>query len=280
MESIVNDAVNLMTEGCFFGSIDLKDAYFSVNIREESKKFFRFRFNNILYQFIGLPQGYKDSPRIFTKVMLPVLKTLREKGHKLVGYIDDFCVKADTKTACIDSLSTSSKLFDSLGFTVHPEKSQFNPSNSIIFLGFVLDSIKMEVGISDEKAQATIEIIKEFLEQDVVTIRQLATVVGTLVALDPGNCIGSVFWRRLDIEKGLKLKTAKGDFDTMITISDSARRDLQWWLTNIQGFSTKVKDRYVDQVSITTDASLSGWGAVFGDIKQGDYGHQMKEGFI
>ena len=83
-----------------------------------------------------------------------------------MGYIDDFCVKADTKPACIDSLSTSSKLFDSLGFTVHPEKSQFNPSNSIIFLGFVLDSIKMEVGISDEKAQATIEIIKEFLEQD------------------------------------------------------------------------------------------------------------------
>ena len=127
----------------------------------------------------------------------------------------------------------------------------------------------MEVGISDEKAKATIEIIQEFLEQDVVTIRQLATVVGTLVALDPGNCIGSVFWRRLDIEKGLKLKEAKGDFDTVITISDSARQDLQWWLTNIQGFPTKVKGRYTDQVSITTDASLTGWGAVYGDIKTG-----------
>ena len=80
MESIVNDAVNLMTEGCFFGSIDLKDAYFSVNIREESKKFFRFRFNNILYQFIGLPQGYIDSPGNFIKVMLPALKTLRKKA--------------------------------------------------------------------------------------------------------------------------------------------------------------------------------------------------------
>ena len=74
MESIVNDAVNLMTEGCFFGSIDLKDTYFSVNIREESIKIFRFRFNNFLYQFIGLPQGYKYLPRIFTKVMLLALK--------------------------------------------------------------------------------------------------------------------------------------------------------------------------------------------------------------
>ena len=74
MESIVNDAINLMTEGCFFGSIDLKDTYFSVNIREESIKIFRFRFNDFLYQFIGLPQGYKYLPRIFTKVMLLALK--------------------------------------------------------------------------------------------------------------------------------------------------------------------------------------------------------------
>ena len=78
MESL-NDAIHLMTEGCFFGSIDLKDAYFSINIREKSRKFFRFRFNNILYQFIGLPQGYKYSPRIFTKVMLLALKILRNR---------------------------------------------------------------------------------------------------------------------------------------------------------------------------------------------------------
>ena len=53
--------------------------------------------------------------------MLPVLKRLRRKGHKLVGYIDDFCVKAETKEECKESLVTTSELFDSLGFTVHPE---------------------------------------------------------------------------------------------------------------------------------------------------------------
>ena len=49
-----------------------------------------------------------------------------------MGYFDDLCVKADTKPACIYSLSTFKKLFDSLGFTVHPEKSLFSTSNSII----------------------------------------------------------------------------------------------------------------------------------------------------
>ena len=62
-----------------------------------------------------------------------------------MGYIDDFGVKADNKENCKDSLDEASQLFDSLGFTVHPVKSQFDPSNRIIFLGFVLDSIKMEL---------------------------------------------------------------------------------------------------------------------------------------
>ena len=268
MESL-NDAINLMTEGCFFGSIDLKDAYFSINISEHSRKFFRFRFDNILYQFIGLPQGYKDSPRIFTKVMLPVLGKLREKGHKLVGYIDDFCVKAETRDACINSLHSTSNLFDELGFTVHPEKSQFVPSNRITFLGFVLDSIKMEVAIGDEKARDTINLIQQFLGENQVTIRQFAKVVGTLVALDPGNAFGSIFWRRLDIEKGLNLKLAKGDFDVQMVISHIARQDLNWWLSNIQNYPVKVKDRFVETITITTDASLSGWGAVLGDISTG-----------
>ena len=62
-----------------------------------------------------------------------------------MGYIDEFCVKADTKPACINSLSTSKKLFDSLGFTVHPENSKL-VLVIVLFLGFNLDSIKMEVG--------------------------------------------------------------------------------------------------------------------------------------
>ena len=268
MESLT-DAINLMTEGCFFGSIDLKDAYFSINIKESSRKYFRFRFQNILYQFIGLPQGYKDSPRVFTKVMLPVLGKLREKGHKLVGYIDDFCVKAESRDACDSSLKSTSNLFDELGFTIHPDKSQFVPSNRITFLGFVLDSIKMEVAIGDEKARDTIQLIQEFLGEDKVTIRQFAKVVGTLVALDPGNTFGSVFWRRLEIEKGLNLKLAKGDFDAQVVISHIARQDLTWWLSNIQSYPVKVKDRFVETISITTDASLSGWGAVFGDSSTG-----------
>ena len=49
METLAN-AINLMKKNCFFGSIDLKDAYYSVNIQGEHRKYFRFRFDDILYE--------------------------------------------------------------------------------------------------------------------------------------------------------------------------------------------------------------------------------------
>ena len=186
-----------------------------------------------------------------------------------MGYIDDFCVKADTKESCKASLDKTSQLFDSLGFTVHPEKSQFNPSNRILFLGFVLDSIKMEVSISDDKATETIDRIEGFLKEEEVTIRQFAQIIGTLVALDPGNTVGCVFWRRLELEKAQWLKEYRGDFDRYITISDVAKEDLLWWIGNIQKFPMKVGDKYNSETIITTNASLEGWGAVKDDIRTG-----------
>ena len=114
-----------------------------------------------------------------------------------------------------------------------------------------------------------IQLIQEFLSKDEVTIRQFAKVIGTLVALDPGNAVGSVFWRRLEIEKGLNFKMTKGDFDTHMVISQPARQDLVWWTENIQNYPVKVKDRFEEIAIITTDASLSGWGAVLGDTKTG-----------
>ena len=68
MENL-NDAIALMKPGCYFASLDLKDAYYSVKIHPEFTKFFRFFFHGELYEFLALPQGYRDSPRIFTKIL-------------------------------------------------------------------------------------------------------------------------------------------------------------------------------------------------------------------
>jgi hypothetical protein len=86
----LESAIKLMKPGCFMTSIDLRDAYYSVPITPEHRKYLKFMWRGVLYQFTSLPMGLTSSPRIFTKILKPVFATLRSRsGHCCLGYIDD-----------------------------------------------------------------------------------------------------------------------------------------------------------------------------------------------
>ena len=63
----LDHALSLMTNGCFFGSIDLKDAYFTVAIDPLFRKYLRFFWGGYLYEFTCLPNGYSAAQRVFNK---------------------------------------------------------------------------------------------------------------------------------------------------------------------------------------------------------------------
>ena len=73
-------------------------------------------------------------------------------GHLSVSYIDDSYLQADTYEQCVQNVIDTVKLFNNLGFTIHPEKSIFTPTQRLVFLGFVLDSKLMRVQLTTEKA--------------------------------------------------------------------------------------------------------------------------------
>ena len=66
MESF-QTALDLIEENCFFGSVDLKDSYYSVSIHCEYRKFLRFTWLGVLYEFTCMPNGLACAPRLFTK---------------------------------------------------------------------------------------------------------------------------------------------------------------------------------------------------------------------
>ena len=267
METL-ESAISLMKKGCYFTSIDLKDAYFSVKIDPEYRKFFRFRFQGTLYEFMALPQGFKESPRIFTKLLKPVLGHLRSKGYEIVAYIDDSLILGDSKEQCLLATQETGRLFDRLGFTIHPSKSCFDAAQRILFLGFVLCSLSMTVSVSDEKAESICKFIVDILERENISIRIFAKIIGCLVALNPGVWIGPVFWRRLEIEKIKLLRMNHFNFEKIITLSEKSIHDLKWWLENIQNFPKPVH-RPNPEIVIYTDASLTGWGATKEGISTG-----------
>ena len=158
MESLKN-AIALIRPKCYFASLDFKDAYYSVRIHPDKTKLFRFSFHGLLYEFLVLPQRYRDSPRIITKILKPILCNLRSLGYEFIMYIDDSLLIGDIKEMCEKIVYDSCKLLDRLGFTIHQTKSVFIPTQTIEFLGFILDTKSMTVSLTEHK----IKKIKFFL---------------------------------------------------------------------------------------------------------------------
>lgn len=64
----------------WFITIDLKDAYFHIPIHHRHRKYLRFAFGGIAYQFNALPFGLSLAPRVFTKCVEAAIAPLRLRG--------------------------------------------------------------------------------------------------------------------------------------------------------------------------------------------------------
>ena len=260
MESI-QSVINMVTPNCFMASIDIKDAYYSVPIAPEHRKYLRFKWKGKLLQYTCFPNGLACCPRLFTKLLKPVYASLRQTGDEIVPYIDDSYLQGDTEQECWQSVKKTALLLQDLGFIIHPDKSVFLPKRVLTFLGFVINSIDMTVQLTPAKANHLREACTKLLNAQHPTIRDVAQVIGLMVSSAPAVELCMLFYRTLENEKIDALKENHGDFDARMELSASAKSDLQWWVDNVQQSEKKISPPNPDIV-MTTDASKQGWGAV------------------
>ena len=176
LESI-EDALDLITEGCYFGSVDLKDAYYSIPIRENYQKYLKLFWKEEYYQYIVLLNGFSPDVRVFTKVLTPPFKCLRSKRHLFVKYINDSLLLGETFEVCFKNIRATFALLRELRFTIHPEKSVLVPTQQIIFLGFVINSVKMTINVTEERKQSIYTLCQNILSNYQATIRELAQTI-------------------------------------------------------------------------------------------------------
>ena len=86
----INKILNLIAKDCFIGSIDLKDAYYSIKISENFQGYLKFEFLNKLYEFVCFPNGLAPCPRKFTKITKVTLSHMRLQKLLVSGYNGDF----------------------------------------------------------------------------------------------------------------------------------------------------------------------------------------------
>jgi hypothetical protein len=131
--------------------------------------------------------------------MKPAYHYLRSKCLLSVAYIDDCYLQGMTCEDCRNTVEVTHILFSDLGFLVHPDKSVFIPQHEIVFLGFLLNSLT--ISLTPEKINKFLEFEKQFKLAKKYTIRQVAKLVGMLIAYSVAIPLGMLYTRVIERNK-------------------------------------------------------------------------------
>ena len=80
----------------------------------------------------------------------------------------------DTYYECKENIQKTVSLIEQIGFIIHPEKSQFEPSKKTTFLGNIIDSEEMIVTLPIDKKERIAEECKKLYLKDQDKIRNVA----------------------------------------------------------------------------------------------------------
>ena len=250
---------NLIRKGNFMTKIDLKDAYLSVPVSSRSSKFLCFCLDSNFYCYKALPFGLCTSPYVFTKLMRPVVRFLRESGVKLVMYLDDILILADSIEKCAAHTERVVETLIALGFTINWEKSIRLPGVSIEYLGFIFDSQQMKVSLPQRKREKLFKMIQQAIKFPTNTLQHFMELQGTLVSACPAIGYSLLFTRSLARLIATAVKMYGDNQEVRITLDSSCLKDLKWWADELQLGGQNIRQDSFDKV-IFTDASLSGYG--------------------
>ena len=169
--------LTLIQPNCYVATIELKDAYYSVNIDGDDTCFLKFLCNSKLLKFVVLPNGLSPGTRKFTKLTKPPLDMLRMQGYTVVIYTDDIIAIDQSFEECLLTVVETINLFQKLCFVIHADKSKFVPAKIVEYLGFITDSEKMITYLSDQKKQKNYEKCCIIPTKPKLTIREFASLL-------------------------------------------------------------------------------------------------------
>lgn len=192
-------------------------------------------------------------------------------------YIDDSFIMGFSELECRRAVTWLVEMFENLGFRVHPEKSKFDPDSSLTFLGYRLDARSMTVRPTEEKCQKVSDKINLIKRKESLSIREVASLAGLLNDVCKGIDYGLSHNKNLERDKIAALRRAgPAQFEGRMHLSEASLRDLDWWLVNIWERDRKIRTR-APRATLTTDASLEGWGAVWGGSSTGGRWSQVEK---
>ncbi len=166
----------------WFVTIDLKDAYFHISILPYHRKFLRFAFGGKAYQYRVLPFGLALSTRTFTKCVDAALVPLRLQGIRIMNYIDDWLILAQSHQLAVRHRDVVLAHMKKLGLRLNAKKSVLSPLQRTTFLGVIWDSTSMQARLSPARIESILSAVKRIRLGQSLTVRQFQRLLSLMAA--------------------------------------------------------------------------------------------------
>lgn len=271
----------LLQEGMWAATIDLKDAYLHIPIHQSHRRFLAFRYRQVDYQFTALPFGLSTAPRVFTRVTRAVVAYLRRIGLNVFAYIDDWLVVSSTREDALRDVNVTLSLLEELGWVVNRKKSNLDPTQSLVYLGAKLDLATGVAFPTDERLHTLLQLAEEFMTARVAPAGTWLRLLGYMASMVDILDLCRLRMRPIQSHLLSVYRPKSDPLSKLVEVPDEMLPHLRWWTkAHNVGAGSPFQDHH-PQTSISTDASLSGWGASWGDqVAHGSWSAEERQSHI
>ena len=161
--------------------IDLKNWFHHLGVHQSTKRWLRFKVDQIGYQVAAMPFGWSMSPWWANKLSKPLQAWMNKMGIPHLWYVDDILVLGENKMQAEAYAARLVSLFSSTGICVNGNKSMTEASQSVVYLGHILDLQANLIRHQEVKNQGSLKMVNHLLSGNNCAPKLLAGLAGNLL---------------------------------------------------------------------------------------------------
>ena len=274
MESLHTELGDVVQPADKMLTTDIAKAYYCLALHPDAQPYLGWEWKGEFYMPTCLVFGLASAPRIFTKIMRPMMAFMRSLKVRVLGMIDDYlwAAKANGILTLREAVRT---VFPLLGWSFNA-KCEWEPADEVLMLGMLVNAAKFEVRAPVKKIQTTLTNIHSILmkqratPQRPVSIKDIQRVTGRLMSMMLALPGVRVFTRNLYqclaiALEGNETRQRMGmtqPFVWTLQLTRAAVEELEFWQTRLlthNRLEISCRENQV-QMMLWSDASDVGWG--------------------
>lgn len=240
--------------GCWLWKCDLERAYRQLRIDPLAYPLLGVHHGGAYYIDICPSFGCRVSGSSQQRVSQALCHLLRQRGHTILAYVDDFGGIHKTREGAEAGFGMFHSLCTRLGLSLAKDKSA-SPSTEMEWLGFRFDTQDLSVTIPEKKLEEVLLETERWVEKRTADRRELQSLAGKLAHIS--TCIRHA--RKFMSRVLAQLRSTP--LATRWLVGEELRKDVAWFNKCARNLNRKLIIPEVRPVfEIECDASLAGGG--------------------